>query len=181
MREGCGSGCDRCPPCPKQTTPTPTTLTLTSNGSEVTFSLGAGLVGYVATGVLLALWLGLWLATKADWVEVRMSNPPSWFPLPRRDSGGPAGPSDQIGQNATTAAITDVGPVNDDNSNSNGNSLPPDPTVSGTSLGPLPSAPWPASSVLSGPPSYRSFYSAAQSTGEAEPIYEEPDKPAAWV
>lgn len=168
VRKGCGSGCDRCPPCPTKTTPTPTTLTLTSNGSEMTFSLGAGLTGYVATGVLLASWLGLWLAAKAGWVEVRVTNPPSWCPFPSSGDGrGPAKPEGSADANNVTTTTTTPAVVVIDRDEA----TPPAATSTVATLGMLPTAP--AMSLPSGPPSY-SFYSA----GEGESIYSEP---ASWV
>ena len=150
MRKGCRSGCDRCPPCPSpKPTPAPTTLTLTSNRSEMTFSLGTGLTGYVATGVLLASWLGLWLAAKAGWVEVRATKPPTWCPFSPPSSGEGRGPAA-----ATSAAATA--------------STPAIAPATQTTLGLFePTAPLP--SLPSGPPSY-TFYSA----GEGESFYSEP-------
>ena len=168
VRTGCKSGCDRCPPCPTPTTPTPTTITLTSNGSETTISLGAGLTGYVATGVLLASWLGLWLATKAGWVEVRVTNPPTWCPFP---SGGESRHPDSSPASDAAAAAVKTAPTV-------ASTRPPPSTVSSARTW-LPATAPPAS-LPSGPPSY-SFYSAA-SEGE-EAIYDEPSMStaASWV
>ena len=156
MRKGCRSGCDRCPPCPSpKPTPAPTTLTLTSNGSEMTFSLGAGLTGYVATGVLLASWLGLWLAAKAGWVEVRATKPPTWCPFSPPSGGEGRGPS--AAATASTPAVDSATA-----------STPAVDSATQTTLGLFqPTAPLP--SLPSGPPSY-TFYSA----GEGESLYSEP-------
>ena len=159
MRKGCRSGCDRCPPCPSpKPTPAPTTLTLTSNGSEMTFSLGAGLTGYVATGVLLASWLGLWLAAKAGWVEVRVTKPPTWCPFSPPSSGEGRGPAAATSAAASTSATSAAAASTQ---TTLGRYLP---------TAPLPSLPsGTAVSILTDPPSY-TFYSA----GEGESLYSEP-------
>ena len=108
VRESCRSGCDRCPPCttptPTTPTPTPTTLTLTVGDAEYTLSLGVGLVGYVVAGVLSLVLIGFLAAIKADWVTVRTSNPPQWFPGSKR-SDRADGPS-ELAPTAPAASLS---------------------------------------------------------------------------